>query len=116
MLHILQYDHLATTAYCSCLGAVHARGAAEGWSDARQRAREAEGDGGRGADVHVRQEAEGARAIQIEARSEGRSFLGYDLEICSFLYDFSSFNLHLNCCVWHMRIQYGYAKFFLKKR
>jgi hypothetical protein len=69
MLHMLQCNHPAATAYCSCLGAMHARGGAEGWSDAWQRAREAEGDGGRGAGVLVRQEAEGARAIRTDARS-----------------------------------------------
>jgi hypothetical protein len=37
----------ATVAYCSCLGAVHAREGTEGWSDARQWTRKAEGDGGR---------------------------------------------------------------------
>jgi hypothetical protein len=40
--------HLATTDYCSCLGVLHARGGAEGWSAARPRPWEAEGDGDRG--------------------------------------------------------------------
>jgi hypothetical protein len=60
---------------------------AEGWSAARQRAREAEGDGGRGAGgPHVAcadSKAGGAggkkrraRAIRTETQSGGRSFLG----------------------------------------
>jgi hypothetical protein len=41
--------HHATTGCCSCLDAVHVHGGTKGWSTARQRAREAEGDGSRGA-------------------------------------------------------------------
>jgi hypothetical protein len=41
--------HHTTTGCCSCLGAMHVHGGAKGWSTARQRAREAEDDGSRGA-------------------------------------------------------------------
>jgi hypothetical protein len=64
----------ATTACCSCLGAVHARGGTEGWSDARQRTRKAEGDGGRQAQRALAESGGGAANLDIGTKL-GCSFL-----------------------------------------
>jgi hypothetical protein len=63
--------HPATTAYCSSLGAVHARGGAEGWSAAPQRAREA---GGQAVPAwHAGVASEGGVGVRIEAVSVSRN-------------------------------------------